>query len=460
MLPETYDPEFVVLSYVVAALGSYTALSLGARLTAMSGRLRVPWLLGGAAAQAAGIWAMHFTGMLALHLPVPIGYFVPLLIASYIIAFMGSLLAMVFTQRPTLSRASLIAGAIFIGAGIFGLHYTDMQAMRMDARAVYYTPWVIVSIVVAVGFGLLSLSLARRYRRDDPLRTRWGQGASAILMGIAISGQHYSAMAGVDFAPAPDDIAPGARFIVRQGELPVIVVVSTLLILTGAFVTAAIDQRRALRAAVSGRLLIAQENQRRGIARILHEDVGQLLTAVRLNLQRITPTEQENAVVVESMSLIDSALTRIRELSLDLRPSVLDDLGLSAAISWFANRHAERSGYELSIEDSLGQRRLPEAIETAAFRITQQALGNVARHSKARHVRIDIDLDARSLDLRVRDDGVGFDVGAARARAEAGESLGVLDMKETAVLAGGTLSLNSTPGKGSTVHARFPLPDQ
>jgi signal transduction histidine kinase len=235
------------------------------------------------------------------------------------------------------------------------------------------------------------------------------------------------------------------------------VVVFAVLILASALISGGADRRRTLRADVSGRLLAAQESQRRGIAQILHEDVGQLLTAVRLNLQRINPSERQSAVVEESLSLVDSALTRIRELSLDLRPRVLDDLGLSAAVSWFATRHAERAGYELSIQDNLGQRRLPEAIETAAFRVSQQALGNVARHSRARHVQVALDLNTRSLDLSVTDDGIGFDVAGARARAEAGESLGVLDMNETAVLAGGTLSISSTAETGTTVRVRFPL---
>jgi two-component system sensor histidine kinase UhpB len=263
-------------------------------------------------------------------------------------------------------------------------------------------------------------------------------------------------MMGVDFVRGANNGLDSA-LILSHFALPTAVVVFAVLILASALISGGVDRRRMLHAHVSGRLLVAQESQRRGIAQILHEDVGQLLTAVRLNLQRITPNEQQSPVVEESLSLVDSALTRIRELSLDLRPRVLDDLGLSAAVSWFATRHAERAGYELSILDNLGQRRLPETIETAAFRITQQALANVARHSRARHVQVVIDISPRNLDLRITDDGIGFDVAGARARAEAGESLGVLDMYETAVLAGGTLSLSSTAETGSTVRARFPL---
>jgi NO-binding membrane sensor protein with MHYT domain len=456
MMPQSYDPLFVALSYVVAALGSYTALSLGARLSTPSGNLRLPWLLGGAAAQATGIWAMHYTGMLALHLPVPIGYYIPLVIISFLIAFGACLLALALTQRAAVSRERLLPGGVFIGTAIVGLHYTAMMSMRLAARTVYHPFWGLVSAVIGAGFGLLSLWLGRRYQRDDPLRSRWGKGVGAVVMGVAISGQHYTAMMGVDFAPG-SNYGLDSPLILSHSALPTAVVVFAVLILASALISAGVDRRRMLQADVSGRMLAAQESQRRGIAQVLHEDVGQLLTAVRLNLQRITPGEREGAVVEESLSLVESALTRIRELSLDLRPRVLDDLGLSAAVSWFAARHAERAGYELSIEDNLGQRRLPEPIETAAFRVTQQALANVARHSRARHVEVAIDLNARSLDLRVTDDGIGFNVAGARARAQAGESLGVLDMYETAVLAGGTLSITSTAERGSTVRVRFPL---
>src|SRR6476620_4081803 len=99
MLPENYDLLFVALSYVVAGLGSYTALSLGGRLSTPSGNLRVRWLIGGAAAQATGIWAMHYTGMLALHLPIPIGYYIPLVVLSFLLAFGAALLALALTQR-------------------------------------------------------------------------------------------------------------------------------------------------------------------------------------------------------------------------------------------------------------------------------------------------------------------------------------------------------------------------
>jgi NO-binding membrane sensor protein with MHYT domain len=459
MLPERHDPVLVVLSYLVATLGSITALRLGARVGARGGRLRVRWLIGGALAQGMGIWGMHFTGMLAFRLPVPIDYDVPLMLLSYVVAAAGAALALSFTQRRRIGTPLMLAGALAIGAGISGLHFMDMAAMRMAARAVYSPPLAVLSIVIACVFGLLSLRIGRQHQRDDPRRPRRHLWLGGAVMGLAIVGQHYTGMAAADFIPAPDS-RPHAMWRAIPGtELPELVLVSTIAILGVALVAATADRRRGAQSVLSQRLLAAQENERRRIARGLHEDLGQLLTAVRLNLQRLAPSPGDVAVVADSVSLVDDALGRVRTLSVELRPPVLDDLGLGAAVSWYAKRSGERGGYEVEVDNSLGATRLPEAIETAGFRIVQQALTNISRHASASRVRITLDRGPREVRLVIADDGSGFDVVAARMRAESGESLGLLDMREMATLAGGSLTLASAPGRGSTVRARFPLED-
>jgi signal transduction histidine kinase len=210
-------------------------------------------------------------------------------------------------------------------------------------------------------------------------------------------------------------------------------------------------------ALVSRRLLAAQESVRRRIARLLHEDVGQLLTAVRLNLERLTAPRGEARVIGDSIVLVDEALKHVRDLSVELRPTVLDDLGLAEAVEWYANRQAERAGYTVVVEQNLGDGRLPEAIETAAFRIVQQALTNIARHAHAKRVNIILHRDGRAVELKVSDDGIGFDVREARTRSQAGESLGLVDMTELAHMVGGVLTVTSMEGKGSTVQVRFPV---
>jgi signal transduction histidine kinase len=211
-------------------------------------------------------------------------------------------------------------------------------------------------------------------------------------------------------------------------------------------------------ALVSRRLLAEQETERGRISRVLHDDVGQLLTALRLNLQRVTLLDRDDeAVIRDSIGLVDETLTHVRALSVELRPTVLDDLGLGEAVAWYANRQAERAGYAVVVEQALGEGRLPEAIETAGFRIVQQAVTNIARHAKAKNVRIVLRRDSQTVELAVVDDGIGFDVPGARIRSQAGESLGLVDMTELAYMAGGILTITSTKGKGSTVRVQFPL---
>jgi signal transduction histidine kinase len=210
---------------------------------------------------------------------------------------------------------------------------------------------------------------------------------------------------------------------------------------------------------VSRRLLTAEETERRRIARVLHEDVGQLLTAVRLNLQRLISPDRDgdDPVVRDSIGLIDETVARVRELSGELRPALLDDLGLGQAVEWYANRQAGRAGYAIVVDEGLGEGRLPEPVETAGFRIVQQALTNIARHAQAKNVQIDLRRDPRTVELSVVDDGVGFDVEEARMRAQAGESLGLVHMMELAYMAGGIIIITSAKGSGSTVRVSFPL---
>lgn len=210
-------------------------------------------------------------------------------------------------------------------------------------------------------------------------------------------------------------------------------------------------------ALVSRRLLSAQETERRRIARVLHEDVGQLLTAVRLNLQRLIPEQANGPVISDTMRLLDVTLKEVRALSGELLPTYLDDLGLGAAVALVASRQGERADHAIVVEQGLGEERLPEPIETAAFRIVRHALTNIARHARAKNVHIAMRRDPQAVELVITDDGIGFDVAAAKARSQAGESLGLVEMAEIAYMAGALLTLTSTEGKGTTVRAQFPL---
>lgn len=212
--------------------------------------------------------------------------------------------------------------------------------------------------------------------------------------------------------------------------------------------------------ALSSRMMKIQENERRTIARELHDEIGQALTAVKISLQSL-PLESDSAGrarrIEEALRIVDHALEQVRSLSLDLHPSQLDDLGLIAALRWYLDRQSRIAGFEVRFgADPLPGRLHPE-IATACFRIVQEALTNVLRHAGARRVSVELRRRGAELELAVEDDGKGFDVAAARRRAAHGASLGLASMEERVALAGGRLELASAPGEGTRVRVRLPL---
>ena len=206
------------------------------------------------------------------------------------------------------------------------------------------------------------------------------------------------------------------------------------------------------------RLFTAQEEERRRLAVELHDELGQVLTAVKINLgsleRVVDAATAPHHHLRDAIASVDQAMQRVRDLALDLRPSVLDDLGLAAALRWYFDRFA-RGG---QLEAHAGIDPVPplEAeLETACFRVAQEAMTNVARHAGARHVWLDLKALGEGIELGVRDDGIGFDVAAARERAIGGTSMGLLGMQERVSLVGGELEIVSAPGRGTDVRARF-----
>ena len=203
--------------------------------------------------------------------------------------------------------------------------------------------------------------------------------------------------------------------------------------------------------ALSRKLIEAQEAERRAVARELHDDFGQMLTALKLNLER---RDRDDA---ESIALVDDAIARMRELAQDLRPPLLDELGLEASLRWYVEREAKRAGLAFHLALAPLADRPPSTVETTCFRIAQEALTNIIRHAKARTVHVELSQADGMLQLTVRDDGQGFDVVAARRRAAQGGSQGLLSMQERVALASGVLDIDSAPSLGTVIRAHLPL---
>src|SRR4030095_12799203 len=168
---------------------------------------------------------------------------------------------------------------------------------------------------------------------------------------------------------------------------------------------------------LSARLLEVQEAERRPLGRELHDEVGQALTAVRMNLQMLR-RQPETALSAgrldESLGMVEHILRVVRQLSLDLRPSLLDDLGLAAALRWYVGAQAERSGISGDVVTEDVPADLPAATATPCYRIAQEAVTNAIRHARATRITVTLGSTANQLEISVSDNGIGFDVDTAR----------------------------------------------
>lgn len=209
--------------------------------------------------------------------------------------------------------------------------------------------------------------------------------------------------------------------------------------------------------ALSDRLLEIQEMERKHISQELHDEIGQALTAVKLHLQAAKRRPGDAPEQIEEcLCLADGALQKVRELSLNLRPPQLDDLGLAAALRWYLDRQARAVGWIAHFEADASLARQNPNVETACFRVAQEALTNVARHAAASRVWVGLHWHGGELRLSVLDDGTGFAVDAARESAVKGGSMGLLGMEKRVAIASGRLEIISDPGKGTEVRAAFP----
>ncbi len=212
---------------------------------------------------------------------------------------------------------------------------------------------------------------------------------------------------------------------------------------------------------LSHRLLEIQETERRQLARELHDEIGQALTATKINLQSLRKFPDPAALAVrleDSTAIVERAIGQVRSLSLELRPPLLDDLGLGAALRWLFDQHSQRAGLRVDFNGGLLDTRFDGVVETAAFRVAQEALSNIVKHAMAERISVGLEVQDGWLHLRVRDDGAGFDVAARRDKASQGASLGLISMEERAGLAGGGIEWTSGANEGTEVHAWFALP--
>ncbi len=665
----TYHSLLVVFSIVVAIIASYVALDLASRVVAAQGRMEAwIWLTGGAVSMGTGIWSMHFIGMQAFRLPIPMSYDVPITVLSLLLAVAASALALYLASRDQLTLRRLVGGGALMGSGIFSMHFTGMVAMQM-APPIRYQPFLLcLSILISIVASIVALWSAFKLRFETILSAFWKKAGSALVMGIGISGMHYTGMAASIFAADsictvnPQNIHVGwlagsvggisllllaatllisaldahlaalstkhagvllrlnsemvkqadelshanallnqeiqarsaaeealrqahaaleTRVAVRTAELgrsneslldqiaaltaaekkikegeirlqafmdnsPSVMFIKDLegryihankqfqksfglteqqiigktdheifphelateyraddrkvleegatrefeetakyvdryrvnivykfpirdatgtIVAIGGIATDITDRRRAEQdlkmyadelQSLSRQLVETQENYRRQLSRELHDRVGQNLTALNINLDILLNSlpaslkAERGPRLMDSLNLVHSTAEAIEDVLLELRPPMLDDYGLPAALRWLSQQFTQRTGIEVALRNGDQLERMGSAIEIALYRIAQEALTNVAKHAQAQHVDIVVTKNPGSISLTLIDDGIGFNSANMEGSAtKAG--LGIINMRERAQAVGGTLTIEAVPGQGTRV---------
>jgi len=502
MLIGSYDPTLVLVSVLVAIFASYTALSVAGRVKQAHGLASVVWTAGGALAMGSGIWAMHFIGMLAFSLPIPLGYDVPLTLLSLLLPVLVSGMALWQLRAPVLRPRDLASSALLMGVGINAMHYTGMAAMRMSP-AIHYDPWLFaLSVLIAVGASAGALWIAFRLRQGAA--GAWVvQSAASVVMGFAIAGMHYTGMAAAGFPEG--SVCRAATGWVSQHNLALIVTAVIVGLLLIALLFSVLDARLQARAAsLDASLAIAEERKALYLqeveARVEAERINQLkdeflstvshelrtpLNAILGWSQLLAQKEQVGEEMLRKglttiernarvqVQLIDDLLDMSRILSgkvrLDLQPVKPAEFVGAVVESLRPTAMAKRIRLEAELDEQAG----PVLADTGRM---QQVLWNLVSNAikftpSGGLVEVALWRDGEQMAIRVRDNGPGirpdflphvFDrfrqADTSTTRQHGGLGLGLSIVRQLVELHGGTVVVSSAgEGQGAAFTVHLPL---
>jgi diguanylate cyclase len=475
-----YHHGLVVISLVVAVLASYTALNLTSRIRLATGVAGAAWLLGGGFAMGIGIWAMHFVGMLALTLPLPITYDLPVTVLSLLIAIAVSSFALNIASRDDVTPARLCTAGVAMGIGICSMHYVGMAAIEISPPIRYDRYWLSASLVIAVAASVAALWVAFTERGDTRF-WKHRRALGALGMGLAITGMHY---AGMEAARFPTEAISTGGAAVDRAWLAGAVAVITFFVLVATLLLLLVDAQAAARAArMQASLAEAKESSRAKdefLAMLGHElrnPLASITAAIHL-LDRLEATAAESAF----------ARGVITRQALHLNSLVEDLLDVGRAITGKMSLHMQPLSLEQAVQGSL--RSLAASGETegrevryagvAAWvngdrtrieQVVTNLVSNAANHTAfggSIEVRVGREGDAALIE--VRDDGAGLDAETASrvfelffqgrqeiARSRGGLGVGLTLVQRIVEAHGGEVRVSSGgPGKGALFSVRLP----
>src|SRR5271163_2305739 len=373
----SYKYTLVALSVFIGMSAAYAALDLAPRITAASGWTRSAWLTGGGIAIGIGIWSMHYTGMLAFSLPVPVEYDWPTVLLSLLAGIFAAGVSLFILSRTTAGITQIISAGFIVGLAIITVHNIGMHAMRMAAEYRYDLRLASLAVILAVLFSLIGLWGGFRFR-DERSGRDWRKIAGALVVGAAISSVHYCAMAATTFLPSRPD--PEVSHIVHVSTIGAVAIAMATLVVQGlAILTSFVDRRSSSQTIerLSNQLLHSHDQERRRIARDLHDDVGQDLYAVRLTLGRLRDSalrSTDRKLLSEAWEMTAASMERLRTIAHVVYPPELETLGFRAAIVAYVDGFRERSGIYVELHIPIPMPPISRASESALLNVIRECL--------------------------------------------------------------------------------------
>ncbi len=499
MLTGYYDGPLVLVSIFVAMLASYTALTLAGRVSpGAAGRW---WIAGGAFAMGTGIWSMHFIGMLAFRLPIPLGYDPVITLLSWVIPVAVSVLALWQVSRPQVRGRQLAGSALLMGLGINAMHYVGMAAMRMQPAIRWDPQLVAASIAIAIASAWASLWIAYRLRDTHSPNVVLYRGVAALVMGFAIVGMHYTGMAAAQFPVGSVCGAASGSFTLTQ--LALLVIVGTVGVLAIALLTSVYDARLdartqvlalSQRTAAERQELLERERTARQEAERLSALKDEFLATLSHELRtplnailgwvQLLHHKKDAAAVAKGLEtiernarlqaqLIDDLLdmSRIVSGTVRLEMALVD----AATIVEAAVEAARPAAFAKQVEIRTRLARDAARVRADAGRLQQVAwnlLTNAVKFTPpGGHVDVAVVVEQDETVIRVQDDGPGIaadflphvferfrQADASTTRHHGGLGLGLAIVHQLVQLHGGRVDAASDgPGRGAVFTVRLPL---